>query len=148
MKKMGIFQWFFSVRPRKFLTLPFIYGMILPVMFFDLCISLYQLVCFPIYGIRKVHRSRYIAIDHQNLAYLNVIEKIHCVYCSYVNGTVAYATDISARTEQYFCPIKHDKKTLGAHSRTNLFLEYGDSDNLHVKLDNIRASLTSEDETK
>jgi hypothetical protein len=33
-----------------------------------------------------------------------------------------------ARTEQYFCPIKHARKVLGTHRRYANFLDYGDAD--------------------
>ena len=144
--KMGVFRWFLTVRPQNFLTAPIIYGMIAPLAFFDLCVTFYQATCFPIYGIPKVRRSDYIAIDHQHLAYLNIIEKFHCVYCSYGNGMIAYAREIIARTEQYFCPIKHAQKILGSHARYNEFLNYGEADDFHVKLEEFRASLAKEKE--
>ncbi len=46
----------------------------------DVTISLYQAVCFPIYGIPKVKRQDYIVFDRQYLQYLNLIEKINCAY--------------------------------------------------------------------
>ena len=39
-------------------------------------------------------------IDRYALSYLNVIEKLNCVYCEYVNGLIAYVQEIAARTEQ------------------------------------------------
>jgi hypothetical protein len=59
-----------------------------------------QWVCFPIYGISRVQRHRYFAIDRHKLAYLNVIEKANCVYCSYANGLIGYVREVTARTEQ------------------------------------------------
>jgi hypothetical protein len=144
--KVGVFRWFMTVRPQNFLTAPIIYGMIVPLVLFDLCVSLYQLVCFPIYRIARVKRANYIVIDHQHLAYLNIIEKVHCMYCSYAVGLLGYACEITARTEQYFCPIKHARKILGAHSRYERFLNYGDAENLHGKVEEFRSALAREDE--
>lgn len=148
--KLGVFRWFLTVRPQNFLTMPVIYGMVVPLALFDLCVTLYQLICFPIYGIARVRRADYIVIDHQQLAYLNIIEKMHCIYCSYAVGMISYAREITARTEQYFCPIKHARKILGAHSRYRDFLDYGDAENFHEKLEEFRADLTvaKNDETK
>ena len=70
----------------------------------------FQLVCFPIYGIPTVRRKDYLVFDRGRLAYLNTIEKVGCIYCSYVNGLLAMITEIAARTEQYFCPIKHARR--------------------------------------
>ena len=142
--KLGIFRWFMIVRPQNFLTAPIIYGMIVPLALFDLCVTFYQLTCFPIYGIARVKRSDHIVMDHQHLAYLNIIEKIDCMYCSYATGMSGYAREIIARTEQYFCPIKHARKILNSHSRYKHFLEYGDAENFHDKVEELRAELAKE----
>ena len=142
--KLGLLHWFLTVRPQNYLTAPIIYGMIVPILFFDIGLAIYQATCFPIYGIRKVRRSDYISFDHRHLAYLNIIEKFDCLYCSYGNGLMAYATEIFARTEQYFCPIKHAQKVLHSHKRYQLFLDYGDAEELHKRLEEIRVKLTSE----
>ncbi|KAF0205403.1 MAG: hypothetical protein FD173_1016 [Gallionellaceae bacterium] len=142
--KLGVFRWFTTVRPQNYLTAPIIYGMAVPLVLFDLCISIYQLLCFPIYRIARVSRADYIVIDHQHLAYLNIIEKVHCIYCSYAVGLLGYAQEITARTEQYFCPIKHAHKVLGTHSRYKNFLNYGDAEDLHGKVEELRSALASE----
>ena len=92
------------------LTAPLIYAMALPVVLLDLCVTLFQLICFPVYGLKKVPRSDFIAIDRHHLAYLNVIEKVNCAYCGYANGVAGYFREVAARTEEYWCPIKHAKK--------------------------------------
>lgn len=142
--KMGIFRWFLTVPPLNFLTAPFIYGLIIPLVLLDIWVTLYQAACFPVYAIPKCRRTDYIRYDHQQLAYLNAIEKIHCLYCSYASGLIAYTLEITARTEQYFCPIKHANKILGAHSRYAQFLGYGEADHFHAKLDKLRDSLAEE----
>lgn len=142
--KMGVFRWFMTVRPQNYLTSPIIYSMIIPMILLDLSMLLYQLTCFPIYQIARVRRSDYISFDHRHLAYLNIIEKIDCLYCSYGNGLMAYATEIFARTEQYFCPIKHAQKIRGMHARYQSFLDYGDAEDLHKRLEDIRLSLIRE----
>ncbi len=142
--KLGVFRWFATVRPQNFLTAPIIYGMIIPLALFDLCVTFYQATCFPIYGIARVRRSDYIVMDHQHLAYLNIIEKLDCMYCSYTTGMIGYAREITARTEQYFCPIKHARKILSAHSRYRHYLDYGDAENFHDKIEQLRTELADE----
>jgi len=142
--KMGVFRWFRTVRPQNYLTMPIIYGAIIPLLFLDLCLSFYQIICFPIYRIAKVKRNDYIVFDHQHLAYLNVIEKGHCLYCSYAVGVVAYGQEIIARTEQYFCPIKHARKVVCSHSRYERFLDYGEGDRFQDKLESFRNDLAQE----
>lgn len=146
--KLGVFRWFLTVRPQNYLTMPVIYGAAIPLVLFDLCVSLYQLLCFPVYGIPRVKRADYIVFDHHHLAYLNIIEKAHCLYCSYGIGMLAYTSEIVARTEQYFCPIKHARKVLSSHSRYDYFLDYGDGEEFHRKLEEFRTALAKEEEGK
>lgn len=144
--KLGVFRWFLTVRPQNYLTMPVIYGMFIPLVLFDLCVTFYQVTCFPIYRIPKVQRSNYIVIDHQHLSYLNIIEKVHCIFCSYANGLISYAHEITARTEQYFCPIKHAHKILNSHSRYDQFMDYGEEKDFHRKLEEFRTELAKEAE--
>ena len=96
---------------------PVIYALIVPLVLLDLFITLYQNICFPIYGIEKVSRSDYLIIDRQYLAYLNIIERLNCMYCGYGNGLLSYSLEIASRTEAFWCPIKHAKNIRDAHSR-------------------------------
>jgi hypothetical protein len=99
------------------LTAPVIYSLLLPLVMLDVWVTLYQLICFPIYRIARVPRRRYFAIDRHKLAYLNGIEKVNCTFCSYANGLIAYVREVAARTEQYWCPIKHAHTIPVPHSR-------------------------------
>jgi hypothetical protein len=142
--KRGIFRWIVTDRPQNFLTGPVIYGMAIPLALLDLCITFFQAACFPIYRIAKVRRGDYIVLDRQYLGYLNFYERFHCTYCAYANGLVAYAGEIIARTEQYFCPIKHARKVLGTHARYARFLDYGEAADYHAKLEEFRVELAAE----
>ena len=144
--RMGTFRWFIAVRPQQLLTAPIIYGLIVPLVFLDICVTIYQAACFPVYRIAKARRTDYIVFDHQHLAYLNAFEKFHCVYCSYANGLLAYAREIAARTEQFFCPIKHAHRISGAHPRYKQFIDYGEAENFHARLAQLRVLLAQEDE--
>ncbi len=139
--KIGLIHWF-SKRPINLLTGPIIYSMIVPMLILDVCISFYQLTCFPIYEIKLVKRRDYISFDRHHLHYLNWIEKFHCTYCAYGAGLLAYIKEIVARTEQYFCPIKHARKVMGTHSRYIKFLDYGDAKNYQENLENFRKQLS------
>ena len=138
--KRSFFYWLITDRPENFITGPIIYGMALPLALLDLFITFYQASCFPVYGIAKVKRADYIVFDRHHLGYLNLIERFHCEYCAYANGLIAYATEILARTEQYFCPIKHARKILGSHAHYARFIEYGDSADFHARLEQFRVA--------
>lgn len=139
--KKSFLRWVISNRPQNLITGPIIYGMIIPLLMIDLFVSFYQAVCFPIYQIEKVKRGDYIVLDRQHLDYLNFIEKFHCTYCAYGAGLIAYLSEILARTEQYFCPIKHARKVLGTHARYANFLPYGAAADYEAKLEAYRVAL-------
>ena len=120
------------------LTVPFIWFILIPALFLDLSVTVFQAVCFRVYGIPRVKRRRYIVVDRQSLAYLNLIEKLNCMYCGYVNGLIAYVREIGGRTEQYWCPIKHARRIASMHSRYGKFLEYGDAESYRNRLEEIR----------
>ncbi len=126
--RVGTLSWLRQSQPRNVLSAPVIYSMIIPFAFLDLCVTLYQWLCFPLYRIAPVKRSKYIVIDRHQLPYLKGIEKINCIYCGYVSGLVSYAREIVARTEQYWCPIKHANKILDPHRRYMRFAGFGDAD--------------------
>ena len=109
------------------LSSPLIYVCVLHFMLVDASVALYQFDCFPIYGIPKVPRKDYLVFDRGVLGYLNTIEKVGCIYCSYANGLLGWITEIAARTEQHFCPIKHAGRLATAPSRYARYLPYGDA---------------------
>lgn len=145
--KTGFFHWLTTNRPQNLLTGPIIYSMIVPLLILDLFVSVYQALCFPIYRITKVRRADYIVLDRHHLQYLNWIEKFHCTYCAYGSGLLAYVNAIVAKTEQYFCPIKHAHKMLGTHARYASFLAYGDACDYAAKLESFRQALDQESES-
>ena len=125
------------------LSSPIIYSLIVPAIILDLFCGFYQFVCFPIYRIPKVDRSLYIRIDRHKLGYLNAVEKLNCTFCAYFNGTLAYASEIASRTEQYWCPIRHAVAMKGGHGRYTKFFEYGDAESYSKKLKQLRNELES-----
>jgi len=132
--KQAILPYLLSSTLRNIISSPFIYAMIIPIAFFDITISLYQHICFRLYGIRRVDCARYIVMDRHQLAYLNGIEKLNCLYCGYGNGVVAYTREVLARTEQYWCPIKHARKVVGSHRRYPKFADYGDAEHYQEQI--------------
>lgn len=143
--RISLLRYVLRAKPRHILTAPIIYPMIFPLLLLDAFVFLYQLICFPVYGISKVRRRDYLVFDHQDLVYLNLLEKINCAYCSYANGLVSYVKEIVARTEQYWCPIKHARRILQAHSRYSRFTDYGDGNAYRNELKNIRCDFGSDE---
>jgi len=142
--KTKLSTYVFGARPLMIITAPFIYILIVPFVLLDIFVSLYQLVCFPVYGIPKVARADYMVFDRANLKYLNLVEKINCAYCSYGNGVVGYVREVASRTEQYWCPIKHARRMAGAHGRYNDFVDFGDADGYHAMQAAMRVRLREE----
>ena len=141
--KQNVWRWMLDSRPRNLISAPFIYGMIIPFIIMDLCLTIYQWICFPLYRIGRVRRAGYIHLDRHRLHYLNSIEKVNCLYCGYANGLLAYAREIAARTELYWCPVKHAGRIRDRHSRYHDFLDYGDGTNFHERVAAIRQHLST-----
>ena len=142
--KTGVIPWLVGVRPINIITAPIIYSMIIPFIVIDIAVNIYQFSCFPIYKIAKVHRADYIVFDRHQLAYLNIFEKFHCLYCAYANGLIAYIQEILARTELYFCPIKHARKVLAPHRHYYQFIDYGDATAYPDRLEAFRKKSATE----
>lgn len=119
-------------------TAPVIYMGIVPFILVDLFLVSYQAICFPVYGIPKVKRGDYFIFDRGQLKYLNLVERINCVYCSYGNGLFAYAREISGRTEQHWCPIKHARRFRERHSRYGHFIDYGNAGHYREQIETVR----------
>ena len=108
------------------LSIPFIYGMIFPAIFLDIWLFIYQQTALRLYGIPLVKRSDYIIFDRKHLNYLNLMQKVNCLYCSYMNGLFSYAVEIWGRTEKYWCPIKAARRKKWGHDWEEYFADYGD----------------------
>ena len=139
--RTNLARYILHARPLVALTSPIIYSLVIPFAIVDLWVSIYQAICFRVYGIPQVPRGRYMIFDRAGLAYLNALEKLNCAYCSYVNGVIAYVREVGSRTEQYWCPIKHARRVLGAHPRYAGFEEYGDGEQYQARLRAVRAAL-------
>jgi len=136
--KTSLFRYVVHSRVLAIVTAPFIYACIVPFVLLDLFVSIYQAVCFPVYGVPKARRRDYMAIDRNKLRYLNALEGINCMYCSYANGLLAYVVEIAGRTEQHWCPIKHARRIQHAHDRYSHFLPYGDAATYRERVDRVR----------
>ena len=142
--RSSLLPWLARSELRNVLSAPFVYSMILPISVLDLTITLYQSVCFPLYGIERVSRRRYLVVDRQHLAYLNVIERMNCAYCGYANGVMAYSRAVVLRTERYWCPIKHARRALGQDRQQLDYADYGDAEAYPVKIQELRAKARSQ----
>ena len=116
------------VKALTMVTAPLIYALAIPRALLDLMVTLYQKICFPLYGIAPVDRSAHVVIDRHALPSLDMVEKLNCLYCGYGNGVLAYAREIAARTEEHWCPIKHKKRIKAPHGRYAAFADYDDPD--------------------
>lgn len=132
--------------PRHLLSAPIIYAMAAPLVLLDASLFIYQQVCFRAYRIPRVRRADYVVIDRHMLAYLNLFEKFNCIYCGYGNGVLSFAREISARTEQYWCPIKHARRVANPHDRYASFIAYGEAEGFHDQLEEQRAHVQAADE--
>lgn len=139
--KIGLVRYMTGASLLSWLVSPVIYSGIVPLLLLDGFLSAYQAICFRVYRIQPVVRSDYLVLDRGDLPYLNILERFNCFYCGYANGLMGYAREISARTEQYFCPIKHARRILAAHEHYPSFFEYGDAESYRLGLERLRNAL-------
>ena len=57
--KTGLLRYILHAKLRHIFAAPIIYPMIFPLLLLDAFVFLYQLICFPVYGIPKVRHSVY-----------------------------------------------------------------------------------------
>ena len=145
-RRTRLLKYVFSSPLLVAVTAPVIYSLLIPFAVADLWVSIYQAVCFRVYGIPRVRRGRYMNFDRNGLPYLNALEKLNCAYCSYVNGVIAYVREVASRTEQYWCPIKHTRRVVGAHARYDGFEDFGDGDGYRHHLGRQREALRTADD--
>lgn len=140
--KVGVLRSLLDSKPwvifKFLLSMPFIYGVFIPAIIFHIAMELYHQVAFRLYGIPLVKMKDYFVFDRALLSYLNWLEKINCLYCSYVNCLIAYSQEIGGRTERFWCPIKHARKVKGSHSQYSKFVEYLDGEEFRKKQDELR----------
>lgn len=139
--RVPVFTYLRHVPVLGWIVAPVIYAGIVPLVLLDVFLTVYQMLNFPVYGIARVDRSDYVVLDRIDLEYLNPIERLNCFYCGYANGLIAYGREIAARTEQFFCPIKHARRILAAHDRYPGFFEYGDAESYRQGLRRLRDAL-------
>jgi hypothetical protein len=132
--KVGLARYLRDADPLVMLCAPVIYSLIVPIALVDLWVMAYQAICFPVYKIPKVRRRDYLVFDRHHLAYLNILEKINCAYCSYANGAIAFVREVASRTEVYWCPIKHARRVLGPHPHYQGFADFGDAEGFRAKV--------------
>ena len=140
-QRVGLWSYVTRANAATAITAPVIYSVLVPFMVVDLWVTLYQAICFRAWGVKRVRRRDFFAIDRHQLAYLNGLEKVNCLYCSYANGVIAYVREIAARTEQYWCPIKHARRPRGSHERYESFLPYGDASVYQSGLAGLRRAI-------
>jgi len=111
------------------LTMPVIYGLIVPLLFFDVMLEIYHRVGFRLYNLKCIKRGHYIRVDRHKLKYLNLLEKFNCMYCGYANGLLSYGMAIASLTESYWCGIMHQRgKEFNVPDHHKDFLPYGDEE--------------------
>ncbi len=139
--RIGLFQFIRKARVTSLLSIPVIYGLAFPLLLVDLSVTLYQWICFTLWGMERVRRRDYLVLDRGQLAYLNLIEKVNCLYCSYANGLASYIREVASRTEQYWCPIKHARRVNQPHSRYWHYSDFGDAEGYRSALPRFRDEL-------
>ena len=112
---------------KHILSIPFIWLPVFPAFAMHLSTFIYQAICFRLYGIERVKLRPHMSFDREKLSYLSLVDKLNCAYCSYMNALFPYITEITRRTEYYWCGVKHrNQPNNPAFAYQAKFAEYGD----------------------
>lgn len=101
-----------------------------------MCVEIYHQVGFRLYGLKLFNYANYVRFDRERLRFLKGRQWWFCLYCTYMNGTLAYMVDIAGKTEEYWCNMMHregDGFIPQPHQKN--FAPYGDKDAFFAKID-------------
>lgn len=146
--RTGLWRYFLQGDLATIAATPIIYLTLVPFALLDAWVAAYQAICFRLWGLRRVRRRDYLVIDRHELAYLNGLEKLNCLFCSYANGVIAYVREVAARTEQYWCPIRHARRVRQPHDHYAAFVPYGDPERYRTALPSLRDELRTGSESR
>lgn len=88
---------------RNLFVLPFALIMLIPLIFFDLCLSIFHRFAFGICKLKRVNRISHFRVDQMRISQLGKISRFIAIYILYARGLMSYATKIIAELDQYFC---------------------------------------------
>lgn len=91
---------------RHIFVLPFALAMLVPLLFFDLCLSIYHRIVFGICKMKRVNRKAHFKIDQMKVAQLGKLERFFAVYIIYAKGLMSFASKIASESEDYWCQPK------------------------------------------
>lgn len=120
------------------LTAPVIYAVVVAFLLLDLLVTIYQQICFRVYGLPLVRRADHVIFDRHDRPHMNLRERLNCAYCDYAQGVISYAREIVYRTEHFWCPIKHKSNLHGQTGVYAGYMEHGDTQDFKKKLWNER----------
>jgi hypothetical protein len=141
--RVGLFSYVVGGDLPTLITAPVVYSLLVPMALVDAWVTLYQVICFRAWKLPRVRRRPYFVFDRQQLAYLNGLERMNCVFCGYANGVIAYVREVAARTEQYWCPIRHGRRVRDPHAHYTHFVAYGDAEAYRRELPALRQALAA-----
>jgi hypothetical protein len=135
--KTSLFRYAVYSRVLAILTAPFIYACILPFVLLDLFVSMYQWVCFPVYGVPKARLRDYMAIDRNKLRYLNALEGL--IVCTAHMQTDCLPTLWKSQDGAALVPNRaRARRIQQAHDRYSHFLPFGDAAAYRERIDKVR----------
>lgn len=100
---------------RHIFILPFALAMLIPLFFFDLCLSLYHRIAFGICKMKRVNRASHFKIDQMRVAQLEKMERFFAIYIYYARGLMSYGSKIVSESENYWCqprPVRGRQKMM------------------------------------
>lgn len=91
---------------RHIIVFPFALAFLVPLVFFDICLSLFHRIIFGISKIKRVNRKAFFKVDQMKIAQLSKIQRFYAIYILYLKGLMSFGVKIAQESEQYWCQVR------------------------------------------
>ena len=88
---------------RHIFVLPFALVMLVPLLIFDFCLSVFHRIVFALCKMKRVNRAAHFKLDQMKIAQLGKLSRLFAIYIYYARGLMSYAGKIAAECDQYWC---------------------------------------------
>ena len=94
---------------RHIIVLPFAVVFLVPLVVFDISLSLFHRIVFGICKMKKVNRKTHFKVDQMKIAQLSKMQRFFAIYILYLRGIMNFGAKIAQECEYYWCQVRPTK---------------------------------------
>ena len=91
------------------LALPFAIAFLIPLVVYDLFLSLFHRIVFGLCKIKKVNRKSHFKVDQMKIAQLSKMQRFYAIYILYLRGLMNFGAKIAQECEYHWCQVRPTK---------------------------------------